>query len=127
MLPMHPLLSPPTTTRRKVVRTGARLAYAAPMIATTMELSSPTRATTRPSPGVCPQGVFTCGARDPECYRCAPHCRCYARLGGGTVCARENECDFVAACDNVVPCAAGLVCVTSSCCDTPVCLTPCAA
>jgi hypothetical protein len=96
------------------------------MIASTLDLPRPARATV-PSPDACPQGAFNCGAPDTELFRCASLCLCYARLGGGTVCAHENECDLVAACDESTACAAGLVCITSSCCGTPVCLTPCAA
>jgi hypothetical protein len=123
---MHPLLFPLRTTRRKVVRTGAKLAYAAPMIASTLELSRPARAVI-PSQATCPQGAFICGAPDPERFRCASLCLCYAKLGGGTVCAHENDCELVVSCDEATPCADGFVCVTSSCCGGPVCLTPCAA
>lgn len=127
MLPRHPLLFPLKTTRRKVVRTGAKLAYAAPMIATTLDVSRTASATLVPSPPICSHGAFSCGAPDPGAFRCAPLCLCFTQLGGDTVCARETECELVDPCDDTTPCPDGLVCVTDTCCDTPICVMPCAA
>jgi hypothetical protein len=126
MLPIHPLLLPRKTTRRKVVRTGARMDYAAPMIATTLDVTRSTGAIA-PSPGACPQSAFNSGVLDPERFRCASFCLRYARLGGGMVCAYEGECDRAAPCGDATPCADGYLCVTDACWGTPICVMPCAA
>jgi hypothetical protein len=126
MLPMHLLLLTRKSTRRKVVRTGAKLVYAAPLIAGTMDVSWPTPVA-EPSPAIREHGTVSRRRPNPESYWCASLGRCFARLGGGTVCAHENMYDRVAPCDLATPFADGLVCVTSSCCAAPICLKSCAA
>jgi hypothetical protein len=123
---MHLLLLTRKSTRRKVVRTGAKLAYAAPLIAGTMDVSWPTPVA-EPSPAIREHGTVSRRRPNPEPYWCASLGRCFARLGGGTVCAHENMYDRVAPCDLATPFADGLVCVTSSCCAALICLMSCAA
>src|SRR5215212_5378550 len=84
------------TTRRTVVATGAKLAYAAPLVATSLKLSALNVAATH-SPGhgdACPE-AFVCGGTIPVCGDDpAPGalrpCVCAKTTEGNNACFRDT-------------------------------------
>jgi hypothetical protein len=115
------------TTRRRVLATGTKLAYAAPVVAASFRLS-----------------VLGAGAEplsDPACGVCIPfftastcegdrRCVCYLANSGGPqtgFCHRGQRCATTTPCPNGVDdCPAGHACSTSTCCgEAPVCIQPC--
>jgi hypothetical protein len=59
---------PTPTTRRTIVATGAKLAYTAPLVATSLRLDRPGAAAMSRPPGVCPAecSFQWCSLEDPE-------------------------------------------------------------
>jgi hypothetical protein len=108
------------TTRRRVLTTGAKLAYAAPLVAATYKLSaSRTFAADACTEGEdCANGVVVnCGANG--------FCACVANVDGGFACV-DRACSGVA-CKTGADCDSGLCISAPGCCGdpNPFCGTPC--
>ena len=116
-----------STSRRKIVTTGAKMAYAAPLVAASFKLSAHAAGAIRPG-GECE--TFACGGGlclgtfdDPIEERCA----CFetvARPGHG-ICNGDFFCGGPT-CTSDADCGAG-TCVTNTCCGLGVqlCAPPC--
>jgi hypothetical protein len=115
-------------TRRRVVKTGVKLAYAVPVIATTFKLQQGYAAAQSPA---CIGGK--CG----DLPECSPdgECFCFDDGQDGGFCHRCQRCDSVVAAGLLCPdgkCPSGYLCSTLSCCvdddgnPLAVCLQPCA-
>ena len=116
---MDSITSTPTT-RRTIVTTGAKLAYAAPMVAATMKLSANrTFAADACTEGEnCAQGLeVSCGANG--------FCACVQNVDGGFACV-DRFCSFTA-CTTGADCDSGLCVTAPGCCGDPdpFCGTPC--
>jgi hypothetical protein len=106
-------------TRRTIVKTGVKLAYAAPLVAATFKMA----------PGVSAQSLSpacladTC--EDGEILSfCGANGDCLCLLGtAGTECVQDDFCENLTPCSDG-PCAEGTGCVTG-CCDVAVCAAPC--
>ena len=110
-----------STTRRTIVKTGAKLAYAAPLVAATTRLDAAKAQTLSP------------GNPDPECQgaQCAvlqncagsSSCFCFQTSAGGGYCAVSTSCSGLTSCPNgQSDCAAGEICTPNTCCGaTGVC------
>jgi hypothetical protein len=96
-------------TRRKVVATGTKLAYAVPLVAASFKLSNGAGAQEHPSaqciPGTC-EVVSVCG----------PRCGCRTAAGGITVCLKNVSCRTAAKCTSSDTCATNEVCLLTDCC-----------
>jgi hypothetical protein len=115
-----------SVTRRRVIGTGVKLAYAAPVVAASFKLNSAAAQGASPlcTPTTCGETDF-CG-RSPTCF-----CR---TVDGVTRCLQDELCGFAAVCGADQPaCPSGAVCVpfsdtgTGNCCDDKVshCAFPC--
>jgi len=106
-------------TRRTVVRTGAKLAYAAPLVAASFKLDNGVGAQAAPSaacvPGTCDL-VSICGS----------HCGCRTNASGSTSCLQNIACVDANPCTD--GCSAGEVCLADTCCGdgVPRCVPGCA-
>src|SRR5215217_4711212 len=102
---------PTPTTRRTIVRTGAKLAYAAPLVATSLRLSVLNVAATH-SPG----HVFACPPFGPDDGpQCNPGADCFCTTAvpsGRLICTTDLSCGG-GFCDDVTGagCGASDVCV----------------
>jgi hypothetical protein len=92
---------PTPTTRRTIVATGAKLAYAAPLVATSLTLSATNAAAV--SPGLCPRGGDGCSAGG-----CGPgnSCICTTQRGSRTPFCFSQGCG--------VPCETSADCVDAT-------------
>jgi hypothetical protein len=110
---------PTPTTRRTIVTTGAKLAYAAPLVATSLKLSAMNVAATH-SPGHQPCETFVCG--NPLCAEPGPgpldRCACFELTEdpGNGLCLGDFLCDSASACNTTADCPSGYTCVTNTCC-----------
>ena len=105
------------TTRRTIVKTGVKFAYAAPLVAASFKLHG-AGAQTRVSPGgndpTCIGancGTFrTCGA--------GGECVCFTTSAGTGFCATgSNPCSELTPCPNgQLDCPANTVCIVDTCC-----------
>ena len=110
-----------STTRRTVVKTGAKLAYAAPLVAASFKLSTASGLAVSPN-GAC--NTFQCGNLDPCADRpdASPqHCWCFevAATPGEGRCLGNFYCspDLTTPCPNgQSDCPSGTTCVTNTCC-----------
>ena len=111
------------TTRRTVVKTGAKLAYAAPIVAASFRLTNLNAAAQVGSPVICENGG-SCG----NTTRCGPSCRCFTSVDRGGFCHRVQLCSSTTACTSSNQCAPGHICSTSTCCPSGGrCIQPCPA
>lgn len=109
------------TTRRKIVTTGAKLAYAAPIVAATSKLAAQAAGAQAVSgTGGCdnPFNPVTCTFDPPDCTGCLvdgvcntcgqPCAYCTAHVSGGTICV----IDYVSTetCSSDADCGAGQAC-----------------
>jgi hypothetical protein len=109
-----------TTTRRRVITTGVKIAYAAPIVAASYKLSlTQTYAADACDSGEnCAEGiVVNCGANG--------FCACVANVDGGFACV-DRVCSFTA-CSKGSDCDSGLCISAPGCCGDPdpFCGTPC--
>jgi hypothetical protein len=107
-------------TRRTIVKTGVKLAYAAPILAASFKLSQ--------------AGVLgASGNPNPECkgsscgsfQQCStnPDCICTTTSTGGGFCVPgSTACAGLEACGRDGSCPSGSLCVVNSCCGDPVCV-----
>jgi len=110
-----------STTRRTIVKTGVKLAYAVPLVAATFKMA----------PGVSAQSLSpacladTCEDGQILAF-CGPNSDCLCLNGSaGTECVEDAFCADLEPCTATGGCEAeGLVCVTG-CCDVAVCAAPC--
>ena len=115
------------TTRRTVVKTGAKLAYAVPIVAASFKLSATS------------VGAQAVSGLDPRCdgARCGSFatcnevdgCICFSTLDGTGYCGIPRSCSVVQACGPGTPCPAGQVCAVGTCCSgdkVDSCVIPCA-
>lgn len=109
-------------TRRTVVKTGARLAYAAPLVAASFKLSASALAQEALSAATCNGG--TCGDLE-GCGDDSGKCYCFATDIGG-FCHRCQSCDTVKPCSANSDCSPGSICSDNNCCGVSVCMQPCA-
>jgi hypothetical protein len=112
-----------SVTRRRVIGTGVKLAYAAPVVAASFKLNS--AAAQGASPTCTPT---TCGER----ITCNGSASCYCRtVDGVTRCLQDRLCVNSAICDAANPCAGGGHCIAAgangNCCDDGLshCAYPC--
>jgi hypothetical protein len=106
-------------TRRRVVETGVRLAYAAPIIAASFKLRSAAAQILSPAciGGSC--GTFGICSEDDLCV-------CVATDDGNGFCHRCQQCDTATPCTSQADCPGGYLCSANNCCGEPVCMQPCA-
>jgi hypothetical protein len=97
-------------SRRSIVKTGARLAYAAPVVAASMTLTAP-GASAQVSPGTggpdpeCAGGNACLGT--PTCGQPGSNCSCATLVEGGSLCRPTvADCDTPIGCDTNADCAA---------------------
>jgi len=102
--------------RRRVIKTGAKLAYAVPLVAASFSLAS--RGASALSP-VCEAGTCT----DPS--RCGTFCACVSDDAGTTFCGEQARCSTAPLCS--AGCPDDWVCATQNCCldQQPRCVPPC--
>ena len=110
-----------STTRRTVVKTGAKLAYAAPILAASFKLSG--RSALAVSGLDC--GTPTrCGA--PSFGSCPNNCFCASNADGGEDCVIGGvPAGGLVTCSSGAGCQPGQVCVTNTCFGS-VCADRCA-
>lgn len=114
-----------STTRRTVVKTGAKLAYIAPVVAASFKLSS--------------TGVAAVSGLDPRCdgTTCGNFktcndtegCICFSTSDGTGYCGIPRLCSEVDACVVDADCPSGQVCAYDTCCTGDKknsCVIPCA-
>lgn len=112
------------TTRRTIVKTGAKLAYAAPLVAVSFKLSGRVAGAVTISPNSCiPTGGDACSQQ----VACQPGadvniCGCGPTPEGHGFCFQQGGCG--AACSSSSQCSNGQVCV-ATCCGFA-CQDPCA-
>jgi hypothetical protein len=105
-----------SVTRRRVIGTGVKLAYAAPVVAASFKLN---HAAAQGASPLCRIG--TCDAPN----LCGPTCGC-RDVNGVALCLQQSLCDDAPPCPTG-SCPAGFVCLATSCCDDggPRCVTAC--
>jgi hypothetical protein len=107
------------TTRRTIVRTGAKLAYAAPLVATSLKLSAMNVAATH-SPGHVACETFVCGNPRGLCTEpgSLDVCACFELTEdpGNGLCLGDFPCSSDSACNTTADCPSGSTCVTNTCC-----------
>ena len=108
-------------SRRVIVKTGAKLVYAAPLVAASMKV------------GAASAQTVSTGNPDPECQgatcaslqNCAGSldCFCFQTSEGGGYCAVSTACAPLQTCPNgQSDCPAGTICTPNTCCGaTGVC------
>jgi hypothetical protein len=108
-------------SRRAIVKSGVKLAYAAPLVAASMKVgaaSAQTVSTGNPDP-VCQGAVCS------SLQHCAgsSSCFCFQTSAGGGYCAVSTECAGLSSCPNGQPdCPDGTICTPNTCCGaTGVC------
>lgn len=136
-----------TTTRRTIVKTGAKLAYAVPVVAATTRLSGGSAVAASPPCGgggvckvdqdccageTCIGGICsvancegrTCG-NFAQCHATAD-CQCYTAPEGAGVCGCNTLCSAAPPCTSSADCGPGRFCAVNSCCGAAgVCLSIC--
>jgi hypothetical protein len=106
------------TTRRTVVKSGAKLAYTAPLIAASLRLTAGTASAASQAcePGVC-DAPGPCG--DPD------FCGCVMTNAGTGFCVADVACAGLLECQTSNDCAPTEGCVTNTCCGVQVCAPGC--
>jgi hypothetical protein len=116
------------TTRRKIVTTGAKLAYVAPAVAASSKLSAGRTAAQAVS-GVAPQcNGATCGSFA-TCNETSG-CICFSTSDGTGYCGVPRSCSEVQACSDTIHCPSGQICAVGTCCTGDKinsCVIPCEA
>jgi hypothetical protein len=100
-----------TTTRRTIAKTGAKLAYAAPIVAASMKLSTGGAAAV--SGGAC-TAASTCGGEPSACDGNVA-CSCGATADGSTACFQWNVAGTGGSCSASDPCPSGEACILATC------------
>ena len=137
------------TTRRTIVKTGAKLAYVAPVVAASFTISNLDAAAQGASPGcvgggrctvdddccggeTCVGGICSVeaceGAACGSFTQCHPtaDCQCYTAAEGAGVCGCNTFCSEAPPCTTSGDCAADRFCAVNSCCGAAgVCLPIC--
>jgi hypothetical protein len=113
------------TTRRKIVTTGAKLAYAAPLVAATATLESGGAGAVSPN-GACT--TFVCGngpcVETPDGFNC--FCFETAESPGNGRCTGNFFCSEPTGCTSDADCPGGGTCVINTCCGPQsYCAPPC--
>ena len=105
-----------STTRRTIVKTGVKLAYAAPIVAASFKLRNAS-AQAAISGGNQPCQTFVCG-NGPCAERGVIDCFCFELTEdpGNGLCLSDFGCSSVSACDTTADCPSGSTCVTNTCC-----------
>lgn len=117
-----------STSRRKIVTTGAKVAYAAPVVAASFKLSQAgAGAVSANAPCetfVCGNGLCVGEFSDPIEERCA--CFELVESPGNGLCLGDFYCGEVSSCTSDDDCGGGH-CVTNTCCGQGVqlCAPPC--
>lgn len=118
-------------TRRTVVKTGAKLAYAAPLVAASFQLAGLNGVAGASGPGgdggTCPTGSgYTCRGSVSSCgsdpAAAGQLCACGSKAGGGTTCFANFFVEYCGANDSCPP---NSVCVTGTCGGDKVCVPTC--
>jgi hypothetical protein len=111
-----------SVTRRRIVKTGVKLAYAAPIVAASFTLTAGQLGAI--SPPACRGG--TCLTAE-LCETASGLCVCFAVPGTAVgFCHRCQLCINAPDCDRSNPvCPAGSVCSDVNCCGVAKCLQPC--
>ena len=106
-----------SVTRRRVVGTGVKLAYAAPIVAASFKLNSAAAHTV--SAG-CVAGTCL------EPNLCGERCGCRT-ADGASLCLQQLRCSEADICETSATCPEGYVCLTPSCCrdEKPRCVPAC--
>ena len=116
------------TTRRTIVKTGAKLAYAAPLVAATLKTDALTASAQRVSPiagGTC-AGDFSCGeVPDPCGANEFGTCYCFGNTERQGVCGSNESCAALSSCTTSEDCPNGSHCAVNTCCGEPVCIEDC--
>jgi len=115
-----------STTRRTIVTTGTKLAYAAPIVAATFKLSTNAAGAVSAN-GPCQ--TFTCGNGPCVDHETGFDCFCFENVatpGQGT-CLGDFPCSGTASCSSDTDCSGGGTCVTNTCCGLGLqfCAPPC--
>jgi hypothetical protein len=106
-------------SRRTVVETGAKLAYAAPLVAASFKIGANAVGAVSPT---CKAG--TCA--DPNV--CGERCGC-READSTTYCLQQMRCSDAQVCSSTAECQSGYVCLPESCCRdgknrcVPICAT----
>ena len=109
------------TSRRTFLKTGTKLAYAAPVIAASMSLN-------HAAAQDCAVGQDSCNGPDFPCGE-NPLCFCSSDTEGRTFCAQFTGgfCDSYQKCAISEDCPSGQRCAPGPDCCNGICLSPCAA
>jgi hypothetical protein len=100
-----------TTTRRTIVKTGAKLAYAAPLVAASFKLSAGRAGAQAVSRGNCPCLTLNCGTAVPGTI-----CGCLESTEGHQFCSNDFGCGTTDPCDSTDDCPSGFFCQANSDC-----------
>ena len=123
------------TTRRTIVKTGAKIAYVAPVVAASFKLSALNVSAQAASPGgvagTCLAGQDSCNGADFVCNGGGPtgRCFCTSTTEGGLLCGNfdRGSCSGYQSCTASTQCPAGEVCAPGPDCCGGICLTVCPA
>jgi hypothetical protein len=111
-----------STTRRTVIRTGAKMAYAAPLVAASFKLSSTAVGAQQVSGGPNPECAgSTCGSFT-SCSSGNPDCVCASTNQGGLCIPGSTNCENLQDCVDGA-CPDGSLCAVNTCCGRPVCVS----
>ena len=103
-----------STTRRTVVKTGAKIAYAAPIVAASFKLTSMTAAAQAVS-GSCTNVIGACNVPANGCNGDAS-CACFRTIDGSSACIQFNVCCAgCKTCSSNADCGSGCACVADTC------------
>ena len=116
-----------SSSRRTIVKTGAKIAYATPVVAASFKLSAMGAAAQVSSSG-CANGTTCIGA----IVTCpGVNCYCFTTTEGTTACGNGGICPGVDQCTTSADCDAGFFCSafdsTACCGDLRVCVARCGA
>lgn len=112
-----------STTRRTVVKTGAKLAYAAPIVAASFSLASQRAAAAVSGANPNPECAAATCTTFVECSSTNADCVCTSTSSGGGFCVPgSTSCTVTGDCGAGFSCPADNVCVVDTCCGRPVCV-----
>lgn len=107
------------TTRRTIVKTGAKIAYAAPLVAASFKLQS---AMAQSISNQHPECVGATCASFIQCSSSNGDCVCITTPVGGFCVPGSTSCSIIGPCDANNACPDGSVCAIDTCCIDPVCV-----
>jgi hypothetical protein len=119
------------TSRRTVVKTGAKLAYAAPIVAASFKLSArgAGAATVSGEPGSGCSGDFVCGNAPTACGTdnrgFGDTCYCFASTENTGVCGANICITPSGTCASSDQCPDGSFCSVNTCCGDGACIPRC--